>query len=1676
MTRDTQPDWGSLLWEARGYLGLDENDPVPVDEILAQAKANGRDEDEAREALRDTDALEAVGDDPDDLRVRAVEGAGEQPAAGDCEDDPDPDTDNAEGAGGAQDAEPRETGENSAENPETRRTTPGVQAAETGSPAGDSGESAGDSSAPVLDEWGAADFATVDPDTYPPALLEREQWMGRLAGEKMPFSPWADRDHPEADPDNDARYKWGLAENYVDGETVAIAEDDPRLGGRIFIQRDPDPFAFVDGDDVRCPETGAVHPAFVEILDRLGATYADVSTSGAGVHAYYRGELPNDQGQAVFDIDTEPWGENDDPPTVEIYANKHVCVATGEHVDGTPDDVHPWDRDAVGGVLEEHDAKKDPAPVAHDTDRDLDLDEYDAGATGRDETTSDPRDIALAVDRLRPRDLPLRTRQVDTDATGWEKWDPSSYRTSSGGDSLHRPPDEPVFHDHKHGESFGVLSLFAAEQGILSKPWGRLAGGDWWEAVDAARDAGAPIPEYEGGRGGGDPDTEGDHRDDPREIDATVDPRRAWDAAGRVTPADLPDDRLATDPDGETFVGPQGGPVDVVRAAALAEDLADADEPLQGDAWRVAYRAARVRYDAPLPRYYTTTDAVAEYEAVVDLIGEVTFWDLDRDALNTEITQEGDEVGGAAVRALNPAWRESESGSSVLVYEPGNVWDADTGSTLDAVRFVALDAGIIDDPSDRVEGSDFTDAYELLRGEYDAPLPRWDYIADGSREVTPQLPPADALLEDTAGVDIDRLAEARRAVEELLGEAVTDAETPTVVRALPATGKTTGTIKTARDTPLSYLAPRLELQKDALETADEYGVDARVLPVLSDRQPRREVLNAAVAHVREQGTDHLRDRWGVLAAAFDGVEDDEDTDDLEPGDIFVDEDDEDTVDLDRATCPTASGGHGPAWALAVHTARALGYRAREIHEDARGLFGAALPCSCEDDEDGDGCPYGEGWKHARDPENTPDLLVGSYGHAHVETVRTAYSRDRDGDLQREPRAVVLDEYPGEAFGEDYGPEALDFATWLARSLRDDVDDRVDMQTADLWGDDWVRAWLDGEAGEADDAVRGAIDTLERAAGLLDAAEAAEHLLDEVDAGALEAVGARAPLEAVGERPAEAYRELAAAVEDPRPQVARLANWIADDVVDPLGEATLWGETAPDTDAVDTAALPASGDLVALVEDALDTAQAGDDGALAALTAAAEALTGGPDGCRRLAAWASDGYAHPDAHHFLKAVAAPSGEPDDPATRIDLDGFAYDPAATEGTVVDHLPTGDRARVLVDRNGHGATLDAPPDRTAGNGEPAPFVGLDATARRGKWREVLHEEVELADIHDTARERRRFLREVLDVRVVQAAECPRSYSGNPATKDTEGDVALLEALAEEYSGVEAPRTRDDAPTTVGSAAVITTKGVRQVLEADSRLDDTVAAWDHYGNVTGDNDLAEHRLAAVLGTQHYGDDAVEKFAALAGETVDTSREDGRGAALDYGSELANEYLAHMREDTTMQAVLRFARGEGGGATVVARTSALREDLPVDAEGQVVETWSDTATEIARRWRALGERFTVADVADAVDVSRRQVRRVLDELDEAGYVDKTETGEGLANEYEGLEQPGAGEAELPDRDEAVASTGEPGHTAYGDIHTWNVRVRGGETAVPPPREPTPARARGAPPAPTAEVARPPDD
>jgi DNA-binding transcriptional ArsR family regulator len=1546
-------------------------------------------------------------------------------------------------------------------------TAPAGPAEEATDPRGSGGKTAEDGpqeSAEVENSalaWREADFTAPRAGEWPAELLDRESWMGQPAGGKSAFAPWGDRDAPApcstdgceadtaADCNHDARWKWGYTGNYADGHTARKwADMHPRLGGQVFIQREDDPYAFVDGDDVRCPETGGVHPGFIDILERLGITYADVSTSGGGVHANYRGELPDGVKQAVFEIDGEAWGahDEDDVPTVEIYDGKHVCVATGEHVPGTPLEVNPWDQDAVADVLDEYGELPDPVDPAEEREA-FDAEEYDAGATESDETTDDIRDVFAALDRLDARDVAAKTivrEWLDPPGTDDRAfapvWAPSGYKGTANF------ANERAWTDSgSHGGYGGPVALAAIDCPDLqhideTDVPGAPTGADWFVAVDHLRDLGFRVPKYVGG---GDAAGE-EYAPDPRDVEVTPDPAVAWRAARAVVPTDLDEGlplEAAVDGDRTGWVCPAtGAVVDVVRAVALAEGiLRSAQEPLDGEAYHRAYRRAREAYGAPLPQYLTAEDATARYGVARAAVRQVTYHHLDTDAVRSTVTAEGDEVGGEAVLALDPAWRDSESGESLLVFESGVMWDAATETTVDVVTLAALEADDLPvvDPTQAWPDGVYTDAYRRARTEYRAPLPRW---APGRPDDhIPLLPPAESLVEDPRDRDDeDALQQARDEVGALYRDLVDDGETPSVLQVLPALGKTTHAIKRARERPTSYLAPRKELQKQATEIADAYDVSYRHLPVLGGRV-RDEVLAAAVRDVREsdEGQDRLRDRWSIFAAADDGEG------------VLVDEEDEqdeetDAVDLDRPTCGCATGEHGEDWALAVHVARALDYTPRDIHTRDQALFGATIPCQ----ETGP-CDYTEGWDDVRDPENPVDLLIGHYVHANLESVRTHYTQQEGGGVRRRPRAVVIDEFPGlDTYAEDFDDDAFQHIRWIAEALRDDVQDLRDVYERDMWTDEYVRAWLEAEADELPAVARvcGALSARDR---LLDAGEAADRLVDTLDAADLDDEGVYDSLRALANADTgdtddlEDHRDTlrrALANADARPDDAvPLPRWalgaLRVDVLGPLESAL---DDGLDEDPGDLEDLPVGEELRTLVANATEAAAEGRDGARGLLQAAATALRGGDDGARELAVWSDDGYAHRLAHHLLRGAITPTtGEEseavDGLATRLQTEGFDFTPdSGGDGTTLDCVRH-ERTTTLVDRNERGAVVYSPPSRTAGNGDPAPFVGLDATARRPLWSLVLGEDVRTHDIHETPRHRRQFLREVHGLQILQIGDEARAYEGDPGGKDLDGDAALLRELKERFTGVRATRDRDGTPTQVGRPACITTKGVRQVLEDREDLEDVVAGWDNYGNVTGDNDLGEHTLAAILGTQHYGDGAVEYLAALGGEEV---RRAGYGMALDYGSDLANAYLKHMREDQLLQAALRFTRGDSG-ALVVCRTAAVRDDLPVVGEGQVATTWSETATELAKAWRRdEGATFTVGDLAEDVDVSGRHVRRTLAELADAGYLRRVREGDGVATEYQPTgPTPEPAEYDLPQGE-------APGRSAHKVSYTANVRVR----------------------------------
>ena len=345
--------------------------------------------------------------------------------------------------------------------------------------------------------WSDADFSTTTPGVYPPEHTEYDAWMTHH-GNKLPYAPWTDPNAPAdcskhrttADEcDCSARWKWGYEPNRRSFEDARLALDDDRLEGLVYIQTETDPFVFVDGDDVRCPETGDAHPAFVAILEHLGETYADVSTSGSGAHAYYRGTLPDDKTTAEWEIDDEPFGANDELPAVELYSGKHVCVTTGEHVAGTPEEVRPWNGEVVRVLLEAN-GEFDTTAALNTTDG------PDRDHDGAETSSSDPID---ALERLNAADVAEKTI-VD-------EWTPGggSGKTflptwgSSGDGGTANFVDETCWVDTgTKGGRGGPVEMALIDMNELrpgESEVGAASGSDFWTGYEHLRDLGFDLPE-----------------------------------------------------------------------------------------------------------------------------------------------------------------------------------------------------------------------------------------------------------------------------------------------------------------------------------------------------------------------------------------------------------------------------------------------------------------------------------------------------------------------------------------------------------------------------------------------------------------------------------------------------------------------------------------------------------------------------------------------------------------------------------------------------------------------------------------------------------------------------------------------------------------------------------------------------------------------------------------------------------------------------------------------------------------------------------------------------------------------------------------------------------------------------------------------------------------------------
>lgn len=368
------------------------------------------------------------------------------------------------------------------------RSNPGGETGETGSSGSENAGNAESGDEPTPETDAVDDAPEIEPGVYPVDLEDVPRWLTWKPaddGRKIPRAPYANPDWPD---------KYVSAQDpevWTDFETADRWADHLQAHGVAFNIPDrdeypEDPYVLIDYDDARDPETGAVHPVVREHLSRAGS-YADVSTSGTGVHIFVRGHLPD----GVKAIDAPlPAAEGFPDAEIEVYDSGRYSAMTGDHLAGTPRETTDCQ-----AFLEE--LADEYATVAEGTPDELTREpEKSAEEIADVETTTDLQDVFDAIQHTGPRDVRLRSTVTQERADGSKSMDPS-WASSKSGTRLAQVGDGWVYRKGMRG--LDALQVVALEERIITSEDEYPSGEQFWEAVDTLRARGAHIPEFEPG-------------------------------------------------------------------------------------------------------------------------------------------------------------------------------------------------------------------------------------------------------------------------------------------------------------------------------------------------------------------------------------------------------------------------------------------------------------------------------------------------------------------------------------------------------------------------------------------------------------------------------------------------------------------------------------------------------------------------------------------------------------------------------------------------------------------------------------------------------------------------------------------------------------------------------------------------------------------------------------------------------------------------------------------------------------------------------------------------------------------------------------------------------------------------------------------------------------------------
>ena len=329
----------------------------------------------------------------------------------------------------------------------------------------------------------------------------------------------------------------------------------------------------------------------------------------------------------------------------------------------------------------------------------------------------------------------------------------------------------------------------------------------------------------------------------------------------------------------------------------------------------------------------------------------------------------------------------------------------------------------------------------------------------------------------------------------------------------------------------------------------------------------------------------------------------------------------------------------------------------------------------------------------------------------------------------------------------------------------------------------------------------------------------------------------------------------------------------------------------------------------------------------------------------------------------------------------------------GNGYEHVDLGDGHRAVFDDGRDtrakqaGVTILRPPALDYASA----VVALDGTPTKRLWELALGERRLNHKPVLTDAERTEYLRDTLNLNIVRTTEYVKPYNNGDHVR-TDDDAALLDAIADKHGERPGVITTTTALDEYAEAGVLDpVRDEHDALTGDVN-DGPADAVRWYGNVLGSNEFKETRLGAVIGSNHYGDQYIKKWAAYDGDGVE--RGDGKGADLSY-SGIGDDVLRHMREHDTLQAAMRFGR-DGNGAVVYVHTNTLPDWVPLAGEGRVTRTRTDAERDVLNAAADLGE-WRTADLATHPDVSvgERQVFNILNRLAERDDAP-------IAREYDG--------------------------------------------------------------------------